>query len=1513
MARLAISKDYFPAYARLPRKAQRKADEFLRKFEQDSMAASIHLEPIKHAVDGQLRSARIGDDYRVILRAPEHGDVFLVLWADHHDEAYRWAETKQTAIHPATGSLQIFDVTGAAEAVSEVASSPAPAAKAATTRVAEPVGLFAARSDDDLFLAGVPQALMPSVRALVGDDDLDRLLPHLPPETGEVLTALAAGISLDEALEEVLGRVAAPAAAPTPPPIDVTDVPAALARDTTQRQFRLLDADFDLDAALKYPLDLWRVFLHPRQRKLAQSRTKGPTRVLGGAGTGKTVVALHRAAFLAREVFTRPDDRVLFTTFNVNLAHDLQAQLGKLLEPDQLARVEVVNIDSWASTYLRSRGVSVRPAFDKDQRQHFEAAYEVYGVDRYPLDFYRMEWREVIQEQGLRTEEEYVRAVRTSRGLPLGRAERRTLWPVFAAYRDNLEHAGLTEPLDILRRARTELEMAAAAPRYRSVVVDEAQDFAADGLRLVRAIAGPEHPDDLFLVGDAHQRIYGRPVALSRCGILVRGRRSQTLRVNYRTTGAICRWAMAILADVKVDDLDDGAADRRGYVSLREGPAPELHPRSTTADEERGVVAVVKAAIDEGTPAEAICVVARTRGPLEDRFGPALERAGLNVVLLEQEEPRQPGVRLATMHRVKGLEFAIVVMVAIGEHDIPHSTPELRSEDPVMSAQALQRERSLLYVAASRARDELHVFWAGEPSPFVTALAAQPQAVAARPAAAPIARARVAPPATPTPAPVPVVRRPAVGAPDPAAPPAQIALPIEAAPQAAAPSPAPMPSSAVAEPSTAPIDELAQVLSQPIASLALPTRMKNWAQRNGLIALGELARHAPGELLAQSNLGRTTVKHTRRFLETITGRRWEDLREAPFTQAIAVAPSPHMFATPWDAMRATLTSDQQALLLAAMPMPGRLRSYVEREHLVTLGDLAARTRAELIEAPNLGRSTIDSLPALISEYLADSAQARALVDEGLLECFRTLLEPLDPMLRLIATRRAGLAGEPMTLQELGDELGVSRERIRQLEVRLCDQLAHQPWTVEARRRIEAALAAGPVPFAILASDHWWTAASEQPSVVNFIVESVLELDASVIELDEAPWLSRIKAAAIAAKLSSLVDAAAKVKLPAPVEVLDGLAIEAAAGLGAHLATYFREELRGRLQISDSVPARVLAFGDTRRAELLALLRAAPEPVRVDDLQRQLGRRFGKLPDEVLHFGQGRIGLRRHFPDFEAWQAVLVPAAVRVIEELGPDRQWHCAELLDELREHHEIPTWMTPFGLAALIKAAPTALRYLGRLRVVLPGKHDRDRRIFVHDAIERLLQEAGEPVARSVLIERLDQRMGTSDSIGMILGNPPFVRVDLDHIGLLARDVPGGAAAIAEAGAHMEAVLARRGRGLSAFHVREELAQLSPAHATWSQALAMSVLRADGRFRLSQNGAVGLSQWDSTRVPTRFELFRSALAEADGHVSVEAVLARIEAHYGERPTRATLGGFAMSCGVGLDGEWITRKKGGEA
>jgi mRNA-degrading endonuclease RelE of RelBE toxin-antitoxin system len=1375
---VAIARDYFPAYARLPRKAQRKADEFLRKFTADPRQASIHYEPIQGAHDRQLRSVRIGDDYRAVVREPERGEVFLVLWVDHHDDAYRWAASKRTEVHPATGTLQLFDVDAAAQALTS-SEGGAPAAR--QTAEAEGQRLFARFTDDDLFHGGVPRALIPAVRAVATEEDLDQLLPHLPAEAGQVLTGLAAGFTLDALLEETLGRTIPPGPAAAEA-VDPGDVTAALSRPSTQQQFRVVDAEFGLDAALANPLDVWRVYLHPKQRTIARARTKGPMRVTGGAGTGKTVVALHRAAFLVREVFTRPDDRVLFTTFTVNLAHDVRRQLEKLLEPKDLARVDVKNLDGWASEYLRSRGEPLRFATDGMQDEAWTRVLDVYAVDGFSAEFCKTEWRDVIQAQDLQDEEAYVRSVRLHRGLPLGRRERRLLWPLFHAYRQELAASGQTEPIEILRRARKRLETEAAPPRHRAVVVDETQDLSLEALRLVRAIAGPEHPDDLFLVGDAHQRIYGRPVALGSAAINVRGRRSQELRLNYRTTAAICRWSLGALGSEEMDDLDDGTASRCGYVSLREGQPPSLHRFEHAADEERFVVGEVKRLLASGTPPEGICITARRSFALRDRFLDALEREGIAADLLEREEPRHPSVRLATMHRIKGLEFPVVFVVGVNDDEVPLRTQALDSSDPVVAHQTVLAERCLLYVAASRARDALYVSSFGAPSPFLAAMGA------------PRARKPIA--------------APEVAALAPAAPVADEGKADESPPADA-----------------------------PSGGQAKPTR--------------------------------------------------------------------------WNQLRVSLPEALLSVSLDEIDFPRRVRSYITREGLRTLADLAQRSGTELSRSPNLGRRSIERIFEVVRDHLQRAHTIRERSTLGLLEAWKAWLQDQDSVPRMVLTLRSGLGGRAETLKSIGEILGVSRERVRQIEARLLEDLSREKtWLADARARIDAVLGEGAVPLEALAADPWWAGIVAMPEALDYFGERLLVGPVRVVEIEERQCLARFTQEAVDEAWSALRRAAGQVPLPAPLAAFRGLVDPLRITLGSMLADTLFERLRALLHVEEGGAdgPRVIGFGTTNGAAILAVLRTSPAPLRADELWARFGR--GHFPEEVLFFGSGLVGLDRHFPDFAAWMDRLVPAAIRVMEREGPERQWLASELLDELREEQELPEWLTQWHLGALLRRSGR-VRYLGRLRVALPDAPDDGGRLLFHDELVRILRARGEPMLPDELFTELRRKTSVNElTVNQSLSRPPFLRCGGDLVGLIDRDLPGGAEALAEAMEHTATLLEHRQRGLGAAQMWTEVTRLSQAHARWSRDMCLSVLRGDARFWLSQSGAVGLSSWESVRVPRRGELVGQCIEEAGGRVSVDAVQRRIEAYYGEAPERFAIGALANRFGAVLRGEWIEREAG---
>jgi superfamily I DNA/RNA helicase len=558
--------------------------------------------------------------------------------------------------------------------------------------------LFGSISDEDLLLAGVPEPLLPAVRALRAEAELDALAPHLPEDAAEILVGLAAGYSLTDAMAEA-DRVR------RAQPVDTADFAVALGRPESQQRFRIVEDDQDLSAMLDAPLQQWRIFLHPSQRRLVGMRSKGPVRVLGGAGTGKTVVLMHRARHLVRELFRGRDDRILVTTFTRNLALDLAANLEHLCGRDA-ERVEVVHLHAWAARFLRRQGQALEIVEDRDARAMMQQAVDQVGDLGLPPGFFFDEWRRVVQPQDLVDAAGYLRARRVGRGTRLTRRQRAEVWAVFGRYRELLDEAGQVEWADVVRNARQWIENHGVDVPYRAVLADEVQDFDAGELRLLRALV-PPGPDDLFVVGDGHQRIYGQPVALGSCGIDIRGR-SRRLRVNYRTTEEIRNFAVAVLEGLPVDDLDGGLDSLRGYTSLRAGLRPEVVLHDDEAAEARFVVETVRRWLGSGSAA-GICVAARTNALLRGRYQQLLEQAGIQCAPVRTEADAglpAGAVRLATMHRMKGLEFARVLLAGVQDGTMPQ---QVEAADEGARAEHELQERCLFYVASSRARDELVV------------------------------------------------------------------------------------------------------------------------------------------------------------------------------------------------------------------------------------------------------------------------------------------------------------------------------------------------------------------------------------------------------------------------------------------------------------------------------------------------------------------------------------------------------------------------------------------------------------------------------------------------------------------------------------------------------------------------------------------------------------------------------------------------------------------------------------
>jgi hypothetical protein len=681
---VALGSDFLSSYSRIPRKQQGKVREFIRKFTANPTSSGINYERIRDAHDSHIWSVRIDRSYRGIVHKPEEGNTFILLWVDNHDEAYSWARRHKIVVHPETGSLQVLDVNVPAEIEDQPASK-------------EVVRLFRKLKDRHLTSFGVPELFLPLVREVTSEEDLDSLSGSLPEEAFDCLLMHASGYSVDEILKEI--------GAASTADVNTADIGAALARPDSMRRFYVVDDETELAAMLAAPLEQWRVFLHPSQRRLVERDWNGPVRVLGGAGTGKTVVAIHRAKWLVENRFNAPHDRILFTTFTRNLAGDIRENLKKIVTPEAMKRIEVVNLDGWVSGFLKRNGYSFRIVYGKESQDLWDRALTL-APEGYHLAFFREEWERIVQPQGIEAVREYLTCSRAGRGTRLSRRQRLDIWQVFEEYRRLLDEQALREPADAMRDARHILESSPDILPYKTVIVDEAQDMGPQEFLLIRQMV-PEAGNDIFIVGDAHQRIYGKRVILSRAGINIRGR-GKKLRINYRTTEENRNWAVRLLEGLSFDDLDGGDDPQPGYRSLMHGLSPDVHPFESFKEEIEFIVSRIVPMLAEPGQVSSVCIVARTNSLL-GQYADELASRGVATCLVrrnKEEDRSTPGVRLATMHRVKGLEFDKVFVVGVNEGIVPLPAA-VSGSDEATKREGEKSERALLYVAVTRARTQV--------------------------------------------------------------------------------------------------------------------------------------------------------------------------------------------------------------------------------------------------------------------------------------------------------------------------------------------------------------------------------------------------------------------------------------------------------------------------------------------------------------------------------------------------------------------------------------------------------------------------------------------------------------------------------------------------------------------------------------------------------------------------------------------------------------------------------------
>lgn len=701
------------ALRKVPSKVMERFHDMVLKLMVDPSRSGLNIESIQGARDPAMRSFRIDQGYRAIGYL-QGGDL-LLLHVDEHDKAYRWATNRTVQFNPKLNRIQVLESLPV-EIAESPAQEPQPGLEAARSQT-----LFAAYPDSDLQSVGIPAEELPRIRQYQTERDLEADQGALDGAVYDILFSLAAGFALSDIPSLIVAADA--------PPTQTLDFADALRTDESRQEIFVPEDEKELRRFLNGDLEGWRVFLHPEQRRIAYHKGyNGPALVRGGAGTGKTVVAMHRAKHLADEIARDPGrrgDKVLFTTFTSTLARDVEGNL-KTLCPEHISggdpSIEVINLDRWVGEFLKRRGFERSVVYFGEERDRLDDIWDevLAGADLpegLTNDFIKDEWSQVVQAKGVGSEREYFAAKRVGRGTPLDRRKRRDLWSVFEAYRAKMIDEGLAEPDDAYREAIAILERDGTRLPYTSAVVDEAQDMGEPALKLLRAIVPKSVADDrnsLFIVGDAHQRIYARKASMGACGIDVRGR-SRRLRLNYRTTEMIRRYAVAIIEGIDVDDLDESADTLSGYRSLVKGAEPERHGYKTKSEELKALTKWLCASDSQSTDTSSVAVLVRTNAQLAE-VEAALKAAKLSTFVLKNnmfDDPSKTGIRIATMHRAKGLEFDRVALALLAENMLPPRHALQRAVDDAGRREIIEREKSLIHVASTRARSVLRISWHG--------------------------------------------------------------------------------------------------------------------------------------------------------------------------------------------------------------------------------------------------------------------------------------------------------------------------------------------------------------------------------------------------------------------------------------------------------------------------------------------------------------------------------------------------------------------------------------------------------------------------------------------------------------------------------------------------------------------------------------------------------------------------------------------------------------------------------
>lgn len=668
-----IADTFIDSLVKLNNQEQKAVKTTVFDLQVNPASPGLSFHKLERSQDPNFASVRVNRDIRLIVHQSKMS--LLVCYVDHHEDAYQWARRRKLETHPKTGAAQLVEVR---ETVKEIIipsyikeKKPKPS-------------LFTEISDEELLGYGIPPEWLPDVRNVNEDSVLD-LADHLPKEAAEALLELAVGGTPQ--ISSFFASVT-----------DPFEHPDAL------RRFRVMDDIDELRRALEYPWEKWAVFLHPDQKKIVQWDCDGPARVSGSAGTGKTIVALHRAVYLAKN---NPDARVLLTTFSETLAITLKTKLHRLIQnqPRLADQIEVYAMNAISERLYRMNIDKVKIISKELIRDLIVKSAEEIGDKSFSINFLISEWEYVVDAWQLNSWAAYRDVRRLGRKTKLPESRRAVVWSILEKVKNAIKDQRLLTYPNLFNELSKHYQETHSSP-FDFIVVDESQDIGVAQLKFLASLSD-NRPNSLFFAGDLGQRIFQPPFSWKALGVDIRGR-SKTLRINYRTSHQIRTQADKLL-DPEISDVDGIIEKRRGTISVFNGPNPTIQSFSTQGKEIEAVSLWLTDRVVGGIKPEEIGIFVRSESEIQ-RAKSAVNKAALSCKVLDVSISMTLGeISLCTMHLAKGLEFRAVIVMACDDEIIPLQQRIQEVADVSDLEEVYNTERHLLYVACTRARDHLLV------------------------------------------------------------------------------------------------------------------------------------------------------------------------------------------------------------------------------------------------------------------------------------------------------------------------------------------------------------------------------------------------------------------------------------------------------------------------------------------------------------------------------------------------------------------------------------------------------------------------------------------------------------------------------------------------------------------------------------------------------------------------------------------------------------------------------------